>query len=207
MRKESAQLTLISASITIIALIAIIARIMMPTMMIDSITLWLLAIAIVPWLAPLIKSIEWGGAKIEFQERLKQLETDTASMHTEMENMAQKLDNMMQDTTAVSEQLPTGVISPLTSVFVHIAALNNIKSNYTIIDNPLTNNNPNSVLMVTQNWSPSPGEGGVYNAQPIGVWYTSEGNTHEGRWSIFNQNPHVKMPEGAAFNVQVLNKS
>ena len=207
MRQESTQLTLISASITIVALIAIIARIMMPTMMIDSITLWLLAIAIVPWLAPLIKSIEWGGAKIEFQERIKKLETDTTNMHTEMANMAQTLDNMMHDTTAGSEQLPTGAISPLTSVFVHVATMDNTKSNYTIIDNPLTNNSPNAILMVTQNWSPSASKGGVYNAQPIGVWYTSEGNTHEGRWSIFNQNPHVRMPEGAAFNVQVLNQS
>src|SRR3972149_4177378 len=68
MRQESTQLTLISASITIVALIAIIARIMMPTMMIHSSTLPLLAIGEVPSLRRREKSHGCEGAKIEFQE-------------------------------------------------------------------------------------------------------------------------------------------
>jgi len=111
MRKENAQLTVISVSITIVALIAIIAHIMMPTMMIDSITLWLLVIAIgpwlviavVPWLAPLVKSIKLGSLEFEFQERLKKLETETTNMHTEMENMAQTVASMKQDAAPISE--------------------------------------------------------------------------------------------------------
>ncbi len=193
MQKESTQIKVISVVITIMALIAIIAHIMKPDMMIDDITLWLIAIAIVPWIVPLIKSIEWGGTKIEFQERLKTLETDTTNIHTDMENMSQTLNDMMEN-----KQTATGTDS-YTSAFVHIATNHNTKSNYTIIDNSLTNNNPDAILMVTQNWNPPAGKGGIYNSQPIGVWYTDEG-----RWSIFNQDKHVGMPIGAAFNVQVL---
>jgi hypothetical protein len=191
--------TKISTLITIIALLAVIAHIIKPTMMIDSITLWLLVIAFVPWLAPLVKSIEGGGVKLEFQERLNQLETDTAKMHTEMEEMAQTLDNMMEDVPAKSEQLPNTVTSLPTLAFVHVADAHNTKSNFTVIDNSLTNNNPNAILMVTQNWSPPKSNGGIYNPQSIGVWYTEDG-----KWTIFNQDRHVDMPEGAAFNVQVL---
>ena len=59
-----------------------------------------------------------------------------------------------------------------TSAFVHIAHANNIELNFTIIDDPLTNNNPDAILMVTtQNWIQlAEDKNGVYNAQSIGVW-------------------------------------
>ncbi len=57
--------TRISTLITLIALITIITHIMKPTLMIDSITLWLLVIAFVPWFPPLVKSIGWGGIRKE----------------------------------------------------------------------------------------------------------------------------------------------
>ena len=48
----------------------------MPQLSIDSITLTLLIIAILPWIAPLVKSIELpGGTKIEFQD-LEKLQRD-----------------------------------------------------------------------------------------------------------------------------------
>ena len=56
---------IISISATIIALI----HITFPNLMIDSITLTLIVIAIIPWLAPLLKSIELpGGTKIELRD-------------------------------------------------------------------------------------------------------------------------------------------
>jgi len=168
MNKEGVQITAISFIITIAALIAIIAHIMKPTMMIDNITLWLIVIAVVPWLAPVIKSIEWGGIKLEFQERLKKLETDTIDMHKEMEDMAESLNSMMENS-----QTATAAVS-FTSAFIHIAADNNTKDNFTIIDHPATNNNHDAILMVTQNWSPYENRVGVYNLQSIGVWYTNE---------------------------------
>ena len=69
-------------------------------------------------------------------------------------------------------------------------------SDYTTIDNPLTNGNPNALLLVTPNWNPG-GVGGIYNNHAIGVWYTGS------KWSIFNQDL-AAIPVGAAFNVYVL---
>ena len=82
--------------------------------------------------------------------------------------------------------------------FVHRATPENISANSTYLDNPQTNDEPNVILYVTQNWNPGSGEG-IYNDHPIGVWYDS----NRQRWAIFNQG-REEMPEGAAFNVAVL---
>jgi hypothetical protein len=84
------------------------------------------------------------------------------------------------------------------AVFVHRATPENISANSTYLDDPLTNNNPDAILYVTQNWNPG-GNGDTYNDHPIGVWYDSSRQ----RWAIFNQDREA-MPDGAAFNVAVL---
>lgn len=62
----------IQISITIAALLLAIVHIIWPTLKIDAITLTLVVVAIVPWLAPLFKSLELpGGIKFEFQELKK----------------------------------------------------------------------------------------------------------------------------------------
>jgi hypothetical protein len=84
------------------------------------------------------------------------------------------------------------------SVFVHIARAENIYAfNHSPIDHPLTNLNPNSIVLVTQNYNPS-GVGGTYNNRPVGVMYHP--TLH--KWLIRNQDV-LPMPEGAAFNVLV----
>ena len=92
------------------------------------------------------------------------------------------------------------VLNQSSSAFVQVATPTNSADNYTIIDNPLTNGNPNAIVMVTQNWNP-PGSKGIYNNHPIGVWYTSTGN-----WSIFNEDRAPMTPQ-ISFNVQVLEPS
>jgi hypothetical protein len=82
--------------------------------------------------------------------------------------------------------------------FIHRATLENISENSTYLDNPLTNDNPEVILYVTQNWNPG-GSSGIYNSHPIGVWYDASRE----RWAIFNQDRGA-MPDGAAFNVAVL---
>jgi hypothetical protein len=84
------------------------------------------------------------------------------------------------------------------AVFVHRATPENLSENSTYLDNPLTNDDPNVVLYVTQNWNPE-GNVGIYNEHPIGVWYDDSRQ----RWAIFNQDRGT-MPDGAAFNVAVL---
>lgn len=82
-------------------------------------------------------------------------------------------------------------------VFVHTATVSNITSNWTAIDHPLLNNNPNAIVLVTQNWNPG-GTGGTYNNHHIGVWY----NTILQKWAVFNQDS-APMPVDASFNVVV----
>jgi hypothetical protein len=82
--------------------------------------------------------------------------------------------------------------------FVHAATVANITGNWTTIDHPLTNENPNAIVFVTQNWNPG-GTSGKYNDHPIGVWY----DNGEKKWAIFNQDL-AAMPDGADFNVMVI---
>ena len=62
----------ISWIITIGAIIVVLIHLLWPTIAIDSVTLTLLAIAIIPWLAPLFKSVELpSGFKVEFADLQK----------------------------------------------------------------------------------------------------------------------------------------
>lgn len=87
------------------------------------------------------------------------------------------------------------------AVFVHTATPDNISANSTYLDNPLTNNDPNVIVQVTQNWNPG-GEGGTYNDHEIGVWYDGSRD----QWAIFNQDREA-MTEGAQFNVGVMKEA
>jgi len=60
---------LIAAAISIVAVAGVAIHIWLPAVAIDAVTLTLLAIAVVSWLAPLFKAIELpGGVKVEFAE-------------------------------------------------------------------------------------------------------------------------------------------
>jgi hypothetical protein len=87
---------------------------------------------------------------------------------------------------------PTG---PL--VFVTTATSANSAADYTDFSNPIADGNPNATVFVTPNWNPG-GNGGTYDASPIGVWY----NAGTGHWSIFDEDLSA-VPNGASFNVYV----
>jgi hypothetical protein len=92
--------------------------------------------------------------------------------------------------------IPTA--GPGVGVFVHTAIGGS--GNQTYINNPMTNGNPNAIVVVTPNWNPG-GIGGVYANFPIGVYY----NNTARKWAIFNQNGiSSSMPANAAFNVYVV---
>jgi hypothetical protein len=82
-----------------------------------------------------------------------------------------------------------------TSVFIQRVTSENIIGNSAYLDNPQTNDNPDAVLFVMQNWNPA-GSGGTYNDHSIGVWYDADRK----QWAIFNEDG-LAMPVGAAFNV------
>lgn len=80
--------------------------------------------------------------------------------------------------------------------FVHIkTALNASGSNGTAIDNPLTNGDPNAILMVVHNLTPSV----TYMNTPLGVYYDSIAS----KWIIFTENSSA-IPNGVGFNVIVI---
>ena len=77
--------------------------------------------------------------------------------------------------------------------FRHTAAGGNISGHITYLDHALTNNLPNKLLFVSQEW----GSAGPYNPHTVGVWYNS------GKWTIFNQDL-VALPQQTKFNVLAL---
>jgi len=65
--------------ITIVALIIVFAHLKWPALNIDAITVILLFIALIPWLSPLFKSIEFpGGWKVEYQEYKEKVDSMVA---------------------------------------------------------------------------------------------------------------------------------
>jgi hypothetical protein len=105
-----------------------------------------------------------------------------------------------QDFGAMQPDTAFNVMMPIEdgTVFVHEATSETINSNWTYLDHPLINNNPDARVFVTQNWNPGGGFG-IYNDHPIGVWYSQV----YGKWAIYNQDREA-MPEGASFNVLVM---
>ena len=102
------------------------------------------------------------------------------------------------------EPLDIPPASSLGVQFVHVATAANIDAHTTLIDHPLTNGNPNAIVLVTPNYDP----GGVCGCMPanfpIGVGYDSP----TARWVIYSPNGAPDpMPLGAAFNVYVRGNS
>jgi hypothetical protein len=65
---------------------------------------------------------------------------------------------------------------------------------YTIIDNPVTNNNPNAAIEVTQEFT------SLYNPHEVGAFYI--GSRTGSRWAIFNEDG-AAMSAGASFDLSV----
>ena len=63
------RLTGLKVTVSALALAALLLRLVFPNLRIDAVSLGFVALAILPWLSPLIKSAELpGGIKIEFQD-------------------------------------------------------------------------------------------------------------------------------------------
>ena len=103
-----------------------------------------------------------------------------------------------QDRTAVPSGATFEVeVPPTGATFVHRAGVLNTANNYTYLDDELTNDEPDAVLSVTQNWNPGGGRG-VYNDHPVGVVYDAKLK----KWAVFNRDG-APMPKGASFNIAV----
>ncbi len=83
------------------------------------------------------------------------------------------------------------------ATFVHRATDGNSRGNYTYLDDPRTNGDPDAVVLV----APSPGRGeqaGADYGHNVGVWYSFG----KEKWGIFNQDM-AQVPTGSAFEVIV----
>lgn len=69
----------LKVTITAVAALALAVRVLFPALRIDAVSLGLLTVGLLPWLAPLIRSVELpGGLKIELQDVKKAAERITA---------------------------------------------------------------------------------------------------------------------------------
>ncbi len=85
--------------------------------------------------------------------------------------------------------------------FIHKATTSNSVDNYTLIDYPLLNNNPDAIMLVTQNQSPD-AFGGSLNNHPLGVWYSSDYR----KWAVFNEDV-TPITDISAFNIMIPDSS
>ena len=68
-RSENQSYIRLQITISVVAIALAVAHMVWPAIKVDSITIVLMVISVLPWLAPVIKSLELpGGYKIEFQE-------------------------------------------------------------------------------------------------------------------------------------------
>lgn len=99
-----------------------------------------------------------------------------------------------EDVTVIYQ--PMDVVDLINHQFVHTVTAANSTNNYTELDDPLINNDPNAIVLVTPRYNPT-GTVRLYSAQSIGVFY----NGLTGKWVVFNQDESKSMVQGANFNI------
>ena len=82
----------------------------------------------------------------------------------------------------------------------HTATAGNISSNWTSIDHPLLNGNPDAVFVFTHNWGTTGDPANVVIDHKMGVWYTGS------NWAIYTEDSSA-MPVGAEFDLMVYDPS
>ena len=86
--------------------------------------------------------------------------------------------------------------------WVHTADSVTNMYNYTQIDHALINKDSSAIIFVTDVWNYG-GKPGVYNTNPIGVFY----NNSTKKWCIFHEEFGVKMIKGSSYSVVIPEKS
>ena len=97
----------VSIAVTAVALAFVVAHLIWPDLEIDAIALAFVGIAIVPWLGPLLESIEFpGGFKANFrevQQRIEEVKKTTDEALTRTEEVHQTAQDALSATQAVKE--------------------------------------------------------------------------------------------------------
>lgn len=99
----------------------------------------------------------------------------------------------------MEENLEFNIIVPKANTgyvsLIHTVDGNNTSNQWTYLNHPDLNNNPDALIFVTQVWNPGGTATGVYNNHNVGVQYKSNN-----KWCIYNEDA-ASMPLGASFNV------
>ncbi len=82
----------------------------------------------------------------------------------------------------------------------HEATVANISANWTNIDHPLLNNNPNAIFVFSHNWGISGQPSNVLLDKTLGVWYTGS------NWAIYTED-QSSMPVNATFDLLIYDPS
>jgi len=83
-----------------------------------------------------------------------------------------------------------------TQTITHVADAGNISANWTAIDHPLLNNNPDAIVLFTHNWGATGDTSNVILDKTMGVWYTGSS------WAIFTEDQSA-MPENIEFDLLI----
>ena len=101
----------------------------------------------------------------------------------------------------MDENLDFNIIVPKANTgfvsLLHTVDGNNTSNQWTYLNHPDLNNNPDAIVFVTQVWNPGGTQSGVYNNHNVGVQYKNNN-----KWCIYNEDG-ANMPLGASFNVIV----
>lgn len=97
-----------------------------------------------------------------------------------------------QTSTLMTPNVGFNLFVPATGsgLFEHIATAATTSSYFTLINNAATDDRPDAIVLVTQNWEPNH----VYNPHPVGLYYAAP------NWFVDNLD-RIAMPVNAGFNV------
>jgi len=79
---------------------------------------------------------------------------------------------------------------------VHTVTAENSVNNWSLIDNPLLNNNPNAIFFITKTWT-----NGIYDSSHVGIWYSESA----ARWSVYNEDGFTPLQLNSTYNIFIPN--
>ena len=99
-------------AVTTVALVLAGVHLLWPDVRIDAITLGLLVAAALPWLAPIIKQVSYGGATVEFREFKRRVETELVEVRTATVDTKQQFSELETRVHKVEDFVFSGEVTP-----------------------------------------------------------------------------------------------
>jgi hypothetical protein len=96
----------------------------------------------------------------------------------------------------IDTNLAFNVLNPQTNgtSFKHTVTVANSSVNWSDIDNPLLNNNPNAVFFISKSWA-----NGVYDDAHVGIFYDG----FKSKWAVYNENNSGTLKINSTYNIFV----